>query len=505
MSQLKKGALLNYATIVLTNVVGLVLTPFIVRQLGDSEYGLYTLIGATVGYIALLDFGLNNTVIRFVAKYKAEKDRKGEENFLATTMIIYTVIAILILITGAVVYYNLENLYENSLTPGELERAKVMFIILILNIAIVLPGGMFRGICLGYEQFVFPKMVNIGRYIIRSSTIVALLLLGGGAIEMVIVDSLFNLIVVTVNAVFVFKTLKVRFRLHQFDFTFIKQIFSYSVWIFVFAIVSQFQWRAGQFVLGIVTDTTIVAIFAIGVLLGTYYGAFSTAISSVFLPRATKMTVGNASGEELTDMMIRIGRISFIGLLYILAGFILFGKQFVFLWVGKTYYNSWIVALIIMVAYTLPLVQGFGNSILEAKNKLAFKATIYLIFAILGTGLGVVLAKKYGSVGMIAGTVTGWLIVQNVMNIYYYKVIKLNIPRFFRELCHKTILVFLIASGIGYLISYIPGEGWVNFITKGILFTIVYGLLVFYFGMIAYEKQLFTSAFNAAFAKFKKT
>lgn len=51
MSQLKKGAALSYLTIILTNVVGLALTPFIIKYLGNDEYGLYTLIGALVGYI----------------------------------------------------------------------------------------------------------------------------------------------------------------------------------------------------------------------------------------------------------------------------------------------------------------------------------------------------------------------------------------------------------------------------------------------------------------------
>ena len=98
MSQLKKGAFLNYATIFLTNVVGLLLTPFILNHLGKEEYGVYTTIGALVGTISVLDLGLNNTIVRFVAKYQAEKDKKGEENFLATTMIIYFCISLLSLI-----------------------------------------------------------------------------------------------------------------------------------------------------------------------------------------------------------------------------------------------------------------------------------------------------------------------------------------------------------------------------------------------------------------------
>ena len=65
--------------ILVTNVVGLLLTPFIIKSLGDSEYGLYTLVGSFIAYFSLMDLGLNNTVIRFVAKYRTQKDKKGEE------------------------------------------------------------------------------------------------------------------------------------------------------------------------------------------------------------------------------------------------------------------------------------------------------------------------------------------------------------------------------------------------------------------------------------------
>ena len=96
MSQLKKGAILSYGNILLTNIIGLVITPFMIKALGDSEYGLYTLIGSLVTYFSLMDFGLNNTIIRFVAKYRAEKDKKGEENFLVSILLIYLVISLVV-------------------------------------------------------------------------------------------------------------------------------------------------------------------------------------------------------------------------------------------------------------------------------------------------------------------------------------------------------------------------------------------------------------------------
>src|SRR5690625_876485 len=103
-SELKYGVYLSYISLFITNITNLILTPFIIRNLGDSEYGLYMLIGAFVGYIAVLDFGLGNTVVRFVAKYRAENDKKSEENFLFSTIIIYGVISAVIMLVGAILY-----------------------------------------------------------------------------------------------------------------------------------------------------------------------------------------------------------------------------------------------------------------------------------------------------------------------------------------------------------------------------------------------------------------
>lgn len=490
MSQLKKGALLSYFTIFITNIIGLVLTPFIIRSLGDAEYGLYTLIGAFVGYISVLDFGLNNTIVRFVAKYRAEKDKKGEENFLAIIMLIYVVISVVIAIIGIILYFNLDVLFSNSLTLDEITKAKVMFIILIFNLAITLPGGAFTAICSGYEHFVFPRTINIVRYVVRSVMVVGLLLAGGDAIGLVVLDTIMNLFVIVFNGYYVLRKLKVTFKLHFFEMALVKEIFSYSVWVFVLVLVSEFQWKAGQVILGARTNTILVAVYAVGIMLGGYYGAFSGAISGVFLPRATKMIVEKSNGKELTIMMVRIGRISFLVLLLIFGGFILFGKQFIYLWIGETYEDSWNVAVIIMIGYTIPLVQSFANLILSAKSLFAFKAFTYIFFIGVGTFLGALSISDYGVVGMVLGTTIGWLLAIIIMNIYYSKVLHLEIGTFVKQMFYKIVPSFLSIMLIGYFISKIEGEGWFNFSLKGILFCMTYCIVMYLFGMLESEKEL---------------
>ena len=84
MNEVRAGVILSFLTLALTNIVALVLTPYMLRSFGQSEYGLYVLIGTLVSHLSLLDLGLGTAVVRYVAHYRAMKDRRAEENFLAT-------------------------------------------------------------------------------------------------------------------------------------------------------------------------------------------------------------------------------------------------------------------------------------------------------------------------------------------------------------------------------------------------------------------------------------
>ncbi|TXE11657.1 oligosaccharide flippase family protein [Seonamhaeicola algicola] len=500
MSQIKKGVVLNYTTIILTNVVGLLLTPFILKSLGQAEYGVYTAIGALVGTISLLDLGLNNTIIRFVAKYKAEKNRQKEENFLATVMLIYLVISVVILILGFLFYNHLET-YFSEMDNNEIKVAKTIFILLIINLAVGIPGGSFKAICFGYESFVFPKTLDIIRYVLRCLVVVLVLLSGGKAIALVIIDTIFNFLIILLTFYYIHFKLNVRFKLIELNKNYIKVIFNYSIWIFVYGMVSQFQWKAGHIVLGKISPPEVLAVYAIGVMLGSYYGAFSSAITGVLLPRATQMTINKASSEELTSMMIKVGRVSLIVLLFILGGFTLYGKQFIYLWVGENYYQSWVIALLIMFVYTIPLVQGFTGPLIEAQNKVAFKSLTYLLFMIIGTTIGYYAALDYKGIGMIIGTSIGWLVAQNVMNIFYHKVLNLNIFKFFKELFRKTLVSFIIVMILGYILNFIPGNSWFNFIIKCSLYILIFSVVIYKIGINNYEKKLFQNIFNKAFKR----
>lgn len=490
LNQLKVGIILNYSTIILTAVVGILLTPFMINKLGDADYGLYALIGAFVGYLTVLDFGLNNSVIRYISKYRSQKDKKAEEEFLGTIFIIYFFISLAIAMVGAILYLNIEQIFGKSLTIQELEKAKIMFIILIFNIAITLPGGAFSAISIGYEKFIFPKLANIIKYLLRAFTLVCILFLGADSLGIVILDTIMNISLIIANIYYVMKVLKVRIKLNSINKKLLKEIFSYSIWIFIIAIAQQFQWNVGQLFLGILTNTKIVAIYAVSIMLGGFYGAFGASISSMLLPKATQLVYKENNSTELTNMMIRVGRISLIILLYIFGAFLLFGNDFINLWIGENYKEAWFATSLIMFVLTYSFMHSFGNSILEAKKMVKFRGILNLTLLIVGTFIGSILVEKYSIIGMIIGITSSMFVYQIIMSIYYNKKVNIDILRFYSELFKGIFLSFFIVLFLGYSINYIGNNSWILFLVKAILFSVIYLFFMYFFAFNSYEKNL---------------
>ena len=491
MKEHKFAALLSYVNLGLTNLTGILVTPYVIKALGNQEYGLYTLIGAFVGYLSVLDLGLNNAIIRYVAQYRVQKDEKSHENFLATSLIIYCAIAVLLTVLGSLFYFNLDYFFSKSLTIEELHKAKIMLIILVFNIAFTLPGGAFTGICSGYEKFIFPRILSILKVIIRTITLIFILHFGSNSIGVVVLDTIVNLVFILTTIWYTFFKLKVKIKLHQWDFSFVKEIFKYSFWIFLFALVYQFQWRTGQVILGSTTNTTIVAIFGVGVMLGVYFTTFGNIINSLLLPKAVQAVYNNVSNEVLTDQMIKVGRISYLLLIYVFGAFLLTGQDFIKLWIGELYLPAYWIALSIMAVYIIPIAQGYSHAILDAKKMLRFKSLNFFFFSIIGAFLGYFLSKKFGMYGMILGLVSAVVILQIVMNVYYQLKLKLNMPKFFLKALFKFTLIFVLVTIVSFFImQQFTSCSWSKFLFSNVVYTIIF-VAIFYQALDKTEKKYF--------------
>lgn len=503
VNQLKAGAILSYISLALTNIISILYTPIMLRLLGQSEYGLYNLSNSIIGYLGVLDFGLGNAIVRYTARYRAEEDRDGESNLNGLFIIVYSIIAILVMMCGGILCLNINNLFSKTLSIEEIRRMKILMTLMILNLAISLPGGIFGAIITAYERFIFPKILGIIRAIINPLVMMPLLLIGYKSIGMTIVTTIINIAYIFVNMYYCFKILKIKIRFKNLDFSILKEVMGYSFFIFLNMIVDKIYWSTDQFILGAIKGTAIVAVYAVGSTFNTYYMNFSTAISGVFLPKVTKMVTKNATDKELSDLFIKVGRIQFIIMSFILSGFLLVGENFINIWAGKGYEDAYLIALVVMVPLTIPLIQNMGITILQAKNMQKFRSNVYIGIAILNVTLSIPLGKLLGGLGCALATSFA-MILGNIIiiNVYYYKKIHINIPLFWKNI-GKMIIPVIISLVLSELVKrFIDCTGFLDIILIGLVFTLIFIPLMWCMGMNNYEKGLFISPIKKILKKY---
>ena len=490
--EIKIGAILSYAIIIVNMLIGVIYTPILTAKLGQSEYGLYSLVTSLISYLTILDFGFGNAIIIYTTRYRNKNEKEKEQKLHGMFFIIYTIIGIIAGIIGAILWLNVDKLFGNSMSIEELQKAKILMGILTFNLVVTFPLSIFSSIITSYEKFVFSKILNLVRIILNPVIMLILLQFGVKSIGLVILVTILNISTLILNYIYCKTKLKIKLKFGKIDFKLLKEIMAYSVWIFLNSIMDKINWSLDQFVLGVYAGSVAVAVYSVSAQLNQMFMTFSTAISGVLLPKVTKMESNNASNKEFTDIFIKTGRIQFIIMALIITGFILFGKEFIeIMWVGPEYSQSYIIACILMIPITIPLIQNLGLNILQAKNKYKFRVIVLLIFAVINVVISIILSKLYGGIGAAIGTAISIILGQIIfMNIFYHKKVGINIIEFWKNII-KMFIPVIACICIALVIKYfIPIHSNGMLIIQIFIYTLLYCGFVSKWSMNNYERDL---------------
>lgn len=493
-SQIKAGVILNYVIIFLNIAVGLLYTPYMLRTMGQSEYGLYSLVASVISYLTILDLGFGNAIVRYTAKFKTEGKQTEQYEMFGMFLVLYSIIGVVSFVIGLGLYINVEDIFGDTMTAYELGRARIMIMLLIVNLAITFPLSTFGSIIQAYEQFVFNRSLKILRTILSTGVMIALLSMGYRAVAMVIVQTAFNITTLLFDYLYCRYKLRIKIIFHNFKWGFLKEVATYSFWIFLCIIIERVYWSTGQFILGAVVSTSSVAIFSLAITLVQMYMNFSTSISGVFLPRITGMVANNTDNKELLDLLIKTGRIQFYIVSLILSGFIVFGDQFIEFWAGKEYAESYAICVMCFVALFIPLIQTLGPIILQAKNEMKFRTLLFSGFSIVCLFLQIILAPKYGGTGCAAAILVAFFLGQGIiLNVYYHIKQKLNMIYFWGEIFKIAIFPTIFTFVSYFIIKLAPANNITTLILYIIVYSIIYLLMCYIMSFNEYEKSIVKS------------
>ncbi len=505
-NQIKLGVVLSYTQMFLQIVVGLLYTPIMLRLLGKEEYGLYNTVSSTIATLSLLSFGFGSAYIRYFSRYKRNDDNNALSRLNGLFLYIFSIIGIVAALCGTWLSFNLELVFDTGLSSGELEKAKILMLLLTFSMAFGFPMSVFTSIITAHEKFIVQKLIIILSVILNPFLSIPCLLLGYGSIGVVSVSVVLNILSWTISVIYCIHSLHVKFCFKQIETALFKELLAYSFFIALNMIVDQINTNLAKFLLGRFCGTVSVAIYSVGFSLYNYYQNFSISISNVFTPRIHRICETNSKkegidykkiGDEFTELFVKVSRIQFIILVLVCSGLIFFGKTFIVFWAGVGYENAYYVTLLLAVPAIVPLTQNLGIEMQRAVNKHKFRAIIYTIMAFLNVLISIPLCKNFGEIGSAIGTAISYIICNGfIMNIYYYKAININIILYWKNII--WMLVKMIPAFICGTIIYKFFE--LNSLIKlavGIfIYAFVYIMVVFFIVTNEEEKSIIRNSFS---------
>lgn len=489
MSQKKVGVLLSYGQIAITMLSNLLYTPIMLRMLGQSEYGVYSLSSSVIGYFALLYTGMSSTYLRYYSSYRA----KGNEDSIASLnglfLVLFSGMGLLALVLGLAMSCNLEAILGSGLTEAELSLAKVLFVIMSVNMALLMPKTVFAALVIAQERFVFIKLLGVVTAILSPVLNLILLYQGYGSVGMSIVVLAVTVADLLINIWYCHFRLRCRFDFKKLPFYLLPGMFSFSVFLVLQGIMDQLNWHLGKILLSYVADSTAIAVYSVGLQIDLMFGSMAGAFYGVVVPQIYRL-VQEQKLEELTQLWIKVGRYQFYVLFFIWSAFITFGQDFIRLWAGHGYDDAYWVAVVLMTPIVIHLCQVMGMEVIRAYNKHAQWVMVHLLFAGLGFVLCIPLASLYGAVGVAIGTCVNSFLVTNIYdNWYYYKAGKLDVYQFFRNFSGFLPAVLAVLVCVNILSYLLLVNSWLDFVLAMVCFVSLYCVIMYALGMNLAERM----------------
>ena len=490
-SQLRAGVMLSYLNLLISTMIPFFYTPIVLRLLGQAEYGLYSLAYSVIGYLSLLSFGFGNTITRYLSKYRAEGDLESERKTFGFFLLLYGGLSILVLTGGFFISKNTHLFFDQSLSAEEVEKLRILAIIMTVNTALSFPHSVFFSILTAHERFVFRQSVDVVLTIATPIANLVALYMGFASVGLALTSLAVQIITTAIHAFYCLNILKVRPIFTMLPGKLVHEICGFSLFVFLATISDMLFWATDKVILGMLASTTAVAVYNIGGTFNNIVMSLSTSITGVLVPKITGMVVTNTPKSEWTDLMIRIGRLQFIIIGLIISGFTVFGRDFIKMWAGPDYGDSFWVAVLTLFPLCIPLIQNTALNIVTAQNKHQFRSVMYFCIAVANAVSTYLIVPYMGVIGAALCSCISYLLGQGLtMNTYYYKVVGLDIPRFWRNILRMAIVPGIMMLLGLLLLKHIAMTNWIVFFAGVVVYTIIYCVCMYIFAMNDYEKNI---------------
>ncbi len=502
--QIKIGAIISYGTIVFHIVAGLIYTPWLLSQIGQSDYGLYTLATSLIT-LFVMDFGLGAAISRYVSRYRAQNNQQAVNDFLGMIYKLYMLVDAVIFLVLLVYFFLIDKVYVN-LSPEEIEKFKIIYIITATFSVVSFPFSNLNGVLTAYEKFIALKLCDFFNKVLNIFLVVIALLFGWGVYALVSVHAIVGLMTIAVKLLIIKQKTPARVNFKFFDKSMLKEIFGFSMWTTVGNLLQRLILGISPSIIAAVcaAGSVEVAIFGLASTVEGYVYTFATAINGMFMPRISKIIVDGKKDTELMPLMVKVGRIQLMLVGLVSVGFLALGKSFIVdIWNKPDFVQSYYCAALLLLPNMLYLPMQIANTTLVVENKVKIQAQVFMAMSVVNIVLSLVLSHYWGAIGAALAVFVAYVVRVVLMIIVYQKQMNLNMVKFIKDvfLNMSPYLILTFVAGFAMEKFNPLPHGFLRFAINGAVLVGCFGVLMLVKGFNQYERNLVSSVFKKLLRK----
>ncbi|MFC1954512.1 flippase [Chloroflexota bacterium] len=438
----------------LTFTVGLVQLPLLTKTLGAYEYGLWSLLFATIGLVLpFTDLGLGLAMIRFIA---AEKNKeKIQEGFYS----VLVVVSFISLIISLAVIIFADSLAINFF-DGAVQVVRIAGILILLSSV----NPVFLSLIRTFQQIKTYSIFHIIENLGRIGVIAYLALSGHGILSILIAYSVVKFVILII----LFFKIKSQIGIKRPNFSKIKEFVSFGFPTVPGSLGFWLVNLSDRYVISYFLGANSVGIYSAVYGLGYLPYRVLAVLTFVLLATLSQLYDEGKMNEVKAHLNYSLKYFLAIIIPFIFGATILGDPVLVLFTTSEIASEGRFILPLVALAVSLLGVYSILSHILILAKKTKVMALIWMISATLNIGLNILVVPRMGVIGAAITSLIAYLLV--VIMVGHY-----SLKEFMFSIQWRFIIKSLVASMLMSLVLWLMAEQR----NMDTIMTIVVGVIIY--------------------------
>ena len=490
----------RYLAIFIDGAIGLVLLPFNVSHLGPSMYGLWMVITSVTWFFGVLDLGYGGALPKFIAKYRAWRDRSALNEVVSTVSLVFAGLGAVCFVVTAALAWQIDSLI--NVDPAQVSTARRVLLIVGIYLSVRFPLSVFGAVVYGFQRYYLNNAVSIGTSVVVAAINVGVLSAGHGLVALVAATTavrILSLVFFAWNAFRAYPGLRVRPSL--FRSSRLREVTGFSVYMAVLDWSAKLNYSSDAVVIGAILDTTAVGVWTVAQRLTQVTQQLTSQLNDAIFPNVVDSDASQRQ-DRLQMILLQGTKLSVALAAPLTIGLIVHASALVESWVGARFSASVLPMQILLTVVLVRVTTAPANLILKGADRHRLLTYANATTAIVNVLLSIVLIRPLGLVGVALGTLIP-VSVAAVFVLYPAACRRVGLP-LTRPLVESIWPAMWPAGIMGILLllgRHIPPAGLVDVGLRLAAGGLVYAALLIGVAMNADERRFYRTKLRVVFER----